>query len=239
MISTPGRQAAVTLIKEAVNAGARRRRACAELGLSLRTFERWTEGGELHSDRRPGAVRREPANKLTAEERTAVLQCVSEPRFASLPPTQIVPRLADEGSYIASESSFYRILREKDLLASAVLERSGDAIRFNPELLALAAHYRFEPRPVAIARGNEKGRVERAIRYIRDAFFAARPFRDLKDLNTQADAWCETVALDRRLPGDPTLSVREAFGKERALLLALPENPYPAIERVAVKGGKA
>src|SRR5437762_10214503 len=61
-----------------------------------------------------------------------------------------------------------------DNLRSAVLERSGDAIRFNPELLEFAAHYRFEPRPVAVARGNEKGRVERAIRYIRDAFFAAR-----------------------------------------------------------------
>jgi transposase len=63
------------------------------------------------------------------------------------------------------------------------LERYGDAIRFNPALLDFAAHYRFEPRPVAIARGNEKGRVERAIRFVRDAFFAARKFADLEDLN--------------------------------------------------------
>jgi transposase len=61
-----------------------------------------------------------------------------------------------------------------DNLKSAVLERVGDAIRFNPTLLALAGHYRFEPRPVAPARGNEKGRVERAIRYIREGFFAGR-----------------------------------------------------------------
>ena len=67
-----------------------------------------------------------------------------------------------------------------------MLERAGDAIRFNPELLAFAAHYRFEPRPVAVARGNEKGRVERAIRYIRDTFFAARTFTDVDDLNAQA-----------------------------------------------------
>jgi transposase len=68
---------------------------------------------------------------------------------------------------------------------------SGKAavIRFNPTLLALAGHYRFEPRPVAVARGNEKGRVERSIRYIRDAFFAGRPFTDVADLNAQADAW--------------------------------------------------
>ena len=70
-----------------------------------------------------------------------------------------------------------------DNLKSAVLERLGDAIRFHPTLLELAAHYRFEPRPVAVARGNEKGRVERSIRYIRDNFFAARTFTDLDDLN--------------------------------------------------------
>ena len=63
-----------------------------------------------------------------------------------------------------------------DNLKSAVLERMGDAIRFNPQLLEIAAHYRFEPRPVAVYRGNEKGRVERAIRYVRDNFFAAREY---------------------------------------------------------------
>ena len=61
-----------------------------------------------------------------------------------------------------------------DNLKSAVLERRGDAIRFHPTLLTFAGHYRYEPRPVAVARGNEKGRFERAIRYVRDGFFAAR-----------------------------------------------------------------
>ena len=77
-----------------------------------------------------------------------------------------------------------------DNLKSVVLERRGDAIRFHPTLLGFAGQYRYEPRPVAIARGNEKGRVERAIRYVRDGFFAARTFKDLDDLNAQADAWC-------------------------------------------------
>src|SRR5207248_3944124 len=63
-----------------------------------------------------------------------------------------------------------------DNLKSAVLERVGDAIRFHPRLWDFATAYGFEPRPVAVARGNEKGRVERAIRYLRTAFFAARPF---------------------------------------------------------------
>src|SRR5260221_5536115 len=79
-----------------------------------------------------------------------------------------------------------------DNLKRPGFERRGDAIRFHPTLLQLAAHYRFEPRPVAVARGNEKGRVERAIRYIRDAFFAARTFVDLADLNHQGDEWATT-----------------------------------------------
>src|SRR5271167_2546504 len=125
-----------------------------------------------------------------------------------------------------------------DNLKSAVLERQGDAIRFHPTLIAFAGHYRFEPRPVAVARGNEKGRVERAIRYVRDNFFAARAFADLDDLNVQAEAWCRGMAADRRCPGQDTLSVREAFAAEAPRLLALPDNPYPLIERVAVKAGK-
>ena len=125
-----------------------------------------------------------------------------------------------------------------DNLKSAVLERSGDAIRFHPTLLEFAGHYRFEPRPCAIARGNEKGRVERAIRFIRDSFFAARAFTSLADLNAQADAWCAGLAAERRCPEDPSLNVRAAFLQERAQLLALPANPYPLIERVAVKAGK-
>ena len=125
-----------------------------------------------------------------------------------------------------------------DNLKSAVLERRGDAIRFNPVLLAFAGHYRYEPRPVAVARGNEKGRVERAIRYVRDNFFAARTYTDLDDLNAQARLWCEGAASDRRWPQDPALSVREAFEAERASLLALPEHGYPLEERVTVTIGK-
>jgi transposase len=125
-----------------------------------------------------------------------------------------------------------------DNLKSAVLERHGDAIRFHPTLIAFAAHYRYEPRPVAVARGNEKGRVERAIRYVRDSFFAARSFADLDDLNAQAEAWCSGVAADRPCPEQPTLSVRAAFAEELPRLLPLPDNPYPLLERVAVKVGK-
>src|SRR5271168_280670 len=125
-----------------------------------------------------------------------------------------------------------------DNLRSAVLERHGDAIRFNPALLDFAGHYRYEPRPVAVARGNEKGRVERAVRYVRDGFFAGRQFADVDDLNLQADDWCSCAAADRRCPDQDTITVRQAFAAETPHLLKLPDNPYPVVEQVAVAVGK-
>jgi transposase len=125
-----------------------------------------------------------------------------------------------------------------DNLKSAVLERQGDAIRFNPTLLAFAAHHRYEPRPVAVCRGNEKGRVERAIRFVRENFFAARKFADLDDLNAQAALWCAGPAADRPCRAEPTITVREAFAREQPSLLAVPENPYPCELLLAVKVGK-
>lgn len=125
-----------------------------------------------------------------------------------------------------------------DNLKSAVLERRADAIRFHPTLLALSAHYHFEPRPVAVARGNEKGRVERAIRYIRDNFFAGRQWSDIDDLNAQADAWCAGTAANRPCPEDRSMTVSEAFAQEQPQLLALPDNPFETDERVEASVGK-
>ena len=125
-----------------------------------------------------------------------------------------------------------------DNLKSAVLERHGDAIRFHPTLIAFAGRYRYEPRPVAVARGNEKGRVERAIRYVRDSFFAARTFKDIDDLNAQAEAWCNGHAADRRCPDEPARTVRAVFAEETTRLLPLPDNPAPLLERVEVSVGK-
>lgn len=125
-----------------------------------------------------------------------------------------------------------------DNLKSAVLERSGQAIRFHPTMLELSAHYRYEPRPVAIARGNEKGRVERAIRYVRDNFFAARTWSDVHDLNAQADTWTTTIAADRRWRNDGALKVREAFAQEQPLLRPLTVEAFPCDERVEVNIGK-
>ena len=111
MISPPHRQTAVALIEEAVTAGARCAKACAVLEISDRTLRRWTKDGRVHADQRPLVPRPKPANKLSAAERAAVLEACNSTEFASLPPGQIVPKLADQGRYLASESSFYRILR--------------------------------------------------------------------------------------------------------------------------------
>ena len=114
MISRPDRQQTVALIEEARQAGARLKPACRELGIDARTYQRWRQAGELKTDARPEAVHPPPANQLSAEERAQVLAICHEPAYASLPPGQIVPRLADQGRYIASESSFYRLLRKAD-----------------------------------------------------------------------------------------------------------------------------
>lgn len=103
----------IELIQEAVTAGARRWKACALLGLSLRTLQRW--GDEAGEDRRMGPLSA-PGNKLSEQERGEVLQVVNSPEFRDLPPSQIVPRLADQGRYLASESTLYRLLREEGQL---------------------------------------------------------------------------------------------------------------------------
>ena len=79
--------------------------------ISERTLRRWTKGGQVHADQRPLVQRPEPPNKLSGAERTAVISICNYTEFYRLPPSQIVPKLADQGHYLASESSFYRILR--------------------------------------------------------------------------------------------------------------------------------
>ena len=125
-----------------------------------------------------------------------------------------------------------------DNLKSAVLEREGDAVRFHPTLLALAGHYRFEPRACAPYRPNEKGRVERAIRDARENFFAAREFKSLADLNEQARAWCLEIAKERKVPDARETTCEAAFLEERSKMLELPGDDFPVQERLEVRAGK-
>jgi len=125
-----------------------------------------------------------------------------------------------------------------DNLKSAVLERFDDAIRFHPRLLELAAHYHFQPRPVAVGRGNEKGRVERAIRYLRTSFLPGLAFVGIDDLNRQAERFCRDIAPRRRWPQQPEVSVADAYVKEKPQLLALAKDRFPAVEIVEAIVGK-
>ena len=125
-----------------------------------------------------------------------------------------------------------------DNLKSAVLEREGDAVRFHPTLLALAGHYRFEPRACAPYRPNEKGRVERAIRDARENFFAAREFKSLADLNGQARVWCLEIAKERKVPDARDTTCDAAFLEERSKMIELPGDDFPVEERVEVRVGK-
>jgi transposase len=125
-----------------------------------------------------------------------------------------------------------------DNLRSAVSERHGHALRFNPRLLELASHYHFAPRACRPARGNEKGAVERSVRYIRDSFFAARSFTSIEDLNRQALAWRDDVSAARRWPGDDQKTVAEAFSEEARHLLPLPTHPFETDLVVPVRAQK-
>jgi len=115
---------------------------------------------------------------------------------------------------------------QTDNLLSVVLERRGDAVHFHPRFLELSAHYHFAARPCAPARGNEKGRVERAIQYVRHSFFAARPFTTLADFNRQALDWRDQVAHQRAWPGDDSRTVAQVFAEEKPHLLPLPAHPF-------------
>jgi len=131
LIPEAERQQAMTLIQEAVQQGARKARACAVLGLSLRTVQRWARDGL--TDRRTGS-RARPANALNETERAEVLFRLNSAEFADQSPNQVVPKLADRGEYLASEASMYRILREEKQLAHR--QKSAPARRHEPTPLA-------------------------------------------------------------------------------------------------------
>ena len=112
LINVPDRLLCISLIREAAQSGRRLETACKELGLSLRTFQRWVNDGDaVLADGRTTTGRPPPSNKLSEAERQQILEVANSAEFASLPPSQIVPSLADRGVYLASESRFYRVLR--------------------------------------------------------------------------------------------------------------------------------
>lgn len=127
------RRRVLELINEAVAAGARRRSACHELGLDARTVQRWAHVAE---DGRHGP-RRVPHNAISSQQREHALALLTSPRFRNLSPNQIVPALADEGKYVVSEATMYRLLRKERLLAHR--ERSKPRTHRRPRELVAAA----------------------------------------------------------------------------------------------------
>lgn len=126
-----------------------------------------------------------------------------------------------------------------DNLKSVVLDRHGEHVQYHPRVLELAGHYHFAPKPCAPYRGNEKGKVERAIRYLRTSFFAARSFRDVDDLNDQVARWIERIAHARPGPGDREgRTVVARLQHERERLLPLPKHPFDSSLVRPIKSGK-
>ena len=126
-----------------------------------------------------------------------------------------------------------------DNMKSVVLEREGQHVRFHPRILDLAGHYHFAPRPCAPYRATEKGKVERAIQYLRHSFFAARRYGSVDDLNAQLRQWIDDVAHARVAPGDPDeRTVAELLEIEESSLLSLPEHRIETDLVLPVASGK-
>ena len=119
----------MNLINSAISSGARKAIACKTIGVSVRTIQRWynDKSKQVFEDERPTATRPTPANKLSVEERALILETCNSSEYASYPPGYIVPTLADDGLYIGSESSFYRVLNESGQLA----QRAPTKLRVN------------------------------------------------------------------------------------------------------------
>jgi transposase InsO family protein len=128
MIDPPQRQTILDLVDTAVRDGARLERACDVIGISARCLQRWRSDATAEQvDRRSTRVQA-PKNALSDAERQAILATANHPDYADLPPTQIVPILADQGRYLASESSFYRVLRHAGQLAHRRPERPARSL---------------------------------------------------------------------------------------------------------------
>jgi transposase InsO family protein len=131
------RRQLIVLMNESMAAGARQSQACEVLGLSERTLQRWQTGETVNCDQRP-LREYQPPHKLTEIERAEVLAVANSDEFGHLPPSQIVPRLADQGRYLASESTFYRVLREENQLTHRRSEQPAQ-MRTKPRAISAIA----------------------------------------------------------------------------------------------------
>ena len=138
MTTVPQRDQVMAMITEAVVAGASQERACQAISMSERTLQRWQKDkAEGACDRRPARVQM-PKNQLSELERQRVLAIANSPEYGHLPPSQIVPRLVDQGEYVASESTFYRVLKAENQLKHRGAEKPAKP-RHKPRALSATA----------------------------------------------------------------------------------------------------
>jgi len=130
------RQQIITLVKEAICAGSRQSKACHVIGMSPKTYQRWVRPENV-KDSRLGA-KNTPSNKLTELECQRLIKVANEPAYANLPPNKIVPKLADEGIYLASESTFYRVLKAHNQLHHRQKAKPTRQIKKPKALVAVA-----------------------------------------------------------------------------------------------------
>jgi transposase InsO family protein len=130
MILIEDRRSLAAHIATAHGAGARLGLACQVAGIDERTLQRWkAHAGLTEGDGRPQAARPTPSHALSEQERMRMLEVANEPRFCAVPPARIVPMLADEGIYLASESSFARVMRAQGQTAHRGRAKAAHAVR--------------------------------------------------------------------------------------------------------------
>ncbi|MBM7562880.1 IS3 family transposase [Fusibacter tunisiensis] len=210
MISREDRVLVIELIDEAVTNGAREFKACEVLNISHRTLFRWRSKNTPDEDQRPYATRPEPSNKLTKEEKERIIEVVNSPEYKSLPPSQIVPSLADKGEYIASESTMYKVLKEYNMqhhrgLSKAPVKRSISThyadgpnqvwmwdITYIPAGIKGKYHYLYlildlYSRKIIAWEIYEKESAEYASKLVRRAFMCEHRTKDMKPLVLHSD----------------------------------------------------
>ncbi len=128
----------IELIEQARASGARQSQACKTIGISAKTFQRWVKPDNQQDGRLD--AKHEPKNKLTELERQRIIKVANEPDYAGLPPSKIVPKLADEGQYIASESTFYRVLKAENQLQHRQKSKPARQVKKPRALTATAAN---------------------------------------------------------------------------------------------------
>ena len=114
------------------------------MNISERTYQRWTAAGEVALDQRPIIQRPTPKNKISEKERNDIIQIATSAEYADLPPSQIVPKLADKGEYVASESTFYRVLKEERLSTHRTLEPKKQRCNSH-QLISLQPQIKYGP----------------------------------------------------------------------------------------------